>query len=143
MLDKPNTHKIMVCTIYRPPSGDVSTGMRELTDSIDVKQEKFDAELVIMGDMNVNYRDRHNNAFNVLKEFERVYNLTQLIQDYTRITSKAKSTIDLIWTNMTHIADSGVLDIHLSDHMPIFVVKKKTWRKKNLSLSWVEVTGNM
>ena len=43
----------------------------------------------------------------------------------TRITVRSKSKIDLIWTNVTHIHDSGILDTILSDHVPVYVIKKK------------------
>ena len=97
---------------------------------MDIVKSKFDIEFTIMGDMNINYRDRHSKSFELLKEFERVYNFTQLISDYTRVTSKSKSTIDLIWTDMSHINSSGILDIHVSDHMPVYMVKKKQREEK-------------
>ena len=129
-LDKPNVRKMAICMLYRPPNGEVQLAFDELSVSIDYIQARFDVELVIMGDVNINYRDRHNNAFDVMKEFERVYNLDQLIHDPTRITNRSKTTIDLIWTNMEHICDSGVLDTILSDHMPVYVVKKKSREEK-------------
>ena len=83
--------------------------------------------MVILGDFNVNYNLRHTSAFKLLKSFEREFNLTQLIQRSTR-NSNISSTcrpIDLIFTNMEHIISSGILSIMISDHLPIFLIKKK------------------
>ena len=129
ILEKPNVRKTAVC-IYRPPSGDLQHAISELSISIDYIQSCFDAETIIMGDMNVNYRDRHSVTFDWLKDFERIYNLKQLIKDPTRVTIRSKTTIDLIWMDMNHVAKAGVVDTILSDHMPVFVVKKKGREKK-------------
>ena len=130
LIDKPNVRKIAVCILYRPPSGDIKSALSELSISVEYVQSRVDSEFVIMGDMNVNYRDRQNKAFDSMKEFECVYNLEQLIKDPTRITNRCKSTIDLIWSNMEHISNSGVMDTILSDHLPVYVVKKKMREQK-------------
>ena len=80
----------------------VEAAVRELPTSLDYVRTLCDFEIVIMGDMNVNYRERHTRAFEMLKEFERVYNLHQSVKEPTRITVKSKITIDLIWTYMTN-----------------------------------------
>ena len=124
-MDKPNVKKTAVCIVYKPPSGDIVNALTELTQSIEHISSTHKTEVVIMGDMNVNYRERHCKDFESLKEFERSHNLVQLIKDPTRITLKSKSTIDLIWTDMSHVCDSGVMQTILSDHMPVYVIKKK------------------
>ena len=129
-LDKPNVRKIAVCMLYRPPTGDIEAAFSELNVSIDHIKTLSDTELVIMGDVNINYRDRQSKAFEIMKEFERVYNLEQLISDPTRITIRSKTTIDLIWTNMEFVSEFGVLNTIISDHLPVFVIKKKTREKK-------------
>ena len=124
ILDKPNVKKIAVCIVYKPPSGDIENALTELTQSIEhISSTYNNTEVVIMGDLNVNYRERHCKDFESLKEFERTHNLVQLIKDPTRITLKSKSTIDLIWTNMLHVCDSGVMQTILSE--PVYVIKKK------------------
>ena len=51
--------------------------------------------------------------------------LSQLITTTTRNTDKSNSLLDLILTNSKYISLSSALDHFLSDHQPIFVVKKK------------------
>ena len=133
LFDKPNVRKTAICMLYRPPNGDVETAISELSNSVDYIQSLCDVELLIMGDMNVNYRERHNVAFEMLKEFERVYNLVQLIKDPTRVTIRSKTTIDLIWTNIGHVSESGVLETILSDHLPVYIIKKKCRESKEFS----------
>lgn len=55
----------------------------------------------------------------------RIFNLTQLIIDPTRITNKSETLIDLCFTNIRHIADSGTIMWNASDHLPILWIKKK------------------
>ena len=130
LLNKPNVRKTAACILYRLPTGDVETAINELSTSIDYIKSLCKSEFVIMGDMNVNYRDRHNIVFDVLKEFERVYNFVQLIRDPTRITARSKSTIDLIWTDITCVSESGVIGTILSDHMPVYMVRKRCCESK-------------
>ena len=61
-----------------------------------------------------------------MKDFERKAMLSQLIHNSTRITNRVKSTIDLIFTDMTYISESGILPISISDHLPVYLIKKKS-----------------
>ena len=61
----------------------------------------------------------------LLKDFERDFNLSRIIKDPTRITNVSSSTIDLIYTNMDHIADSSMIDVAIRDHLLIYLIKKK------------------
>ena len=49
----------------------------------------------------------------------------QIISDYTRSTQTTNTVIDWIYTDSQYIADSGTLNINLSDHLPIFLIRKK------------------
>ena len=51
--------------------------------------------------------------------------LTQLIKAHTRNAKSSASMIDLVFTNMDHCNNSGVLDLVLSDHLPVYVIRKK------------------
>ena len=48
------------------------------------------------------------------------------MKDPTRITNVSSSSpIDLIFTDMDYIADSRVIDVAITDHLPIYVIRKK------------------
>ena len=50
--------------------------------------------------------------------------MTQLIADPTRITANTSSVLDHVIVNKTDkVIDSGVLDLSLSDHQAVFMVR--------------------
>ena len=52
-------------------------------------------------------------------------NLNQLIKDYTRVTDKTKTIIDLAFiSNPDRVSSSGVHSIGLSDHSLIYLIRK-------------------
>ena len=56
---------------------------------------------------------------------ERATGLRQLVNDTTRY-STVNTTIDLIFINSDCIANSGVLNVNVSDHQARYVTRKKT-----------------
>ena len=80
-----------------------------------------------MGDFNIDFAKTRDPNRRALKQMADDLNLTQIITTPTRITNKCKSTIDLIFTNIdkNKIKQSGVLDIIISDHLPIFINIKR------------------
>ena len=125
-IEKPNTRKQLIANIYRPPNSKLVEALAKLSESMKKAQNSFSNEITLFGDFNVNYKLRHTLPFKKLKEFERNFNLTQLINTTTKSGTKSKSCLDLIFTNMEHIISSGVLDIAISDHLPVFLIKKKS-----------------
>ena len=67
----------------------------------------YTSDIVLGGDFNINYNLRHTDSFQMLKELERDYILTQIINEDTRITSKSSTRLDLIFTNCADITESG------------------------------------
>ena len=125
-INKPNTKKQIVANIYRPPNGKLSDAIYEMSESMKKVRNSHSGEITILGDFNVNYNLRHTLPFKQLKDFERKFNLTQLINTSTRLGTKSNSCIDLIFTTMDHVISSGVLDVLISDHLPVFLIKKKS-----------------
>lgn len=66
----------------------------------------------------------------ILKAFEKLFGLSQLIHDATRVTVQKSTLIDLCLTNMKNISHSGTICYFLSDHFLVFVVRKKQKMKK-------------
>ena len=50
-----------------------------------------------------------------------LFNMSQIISEPTRVTANSLSIIDLIYTNIESIVDSGVIDANISDHFLTFV----------------------
>ena len=61
--------------------------------------------------------------------------MIQLIGKPTRITSTCKTLIDLIFTTLPPelTTESGTLDVLISDHLPVYVVKKKKRERHSLT----------
>ena len=125
ILDKPNVKKLALGVVYRPPGGKIAEGIEELSTTLRSLQIDFHGEITVVGDFNINYNLRHSNAFKIIKDMEREFNLNQIIKSSTRVTQKTSNCIDLVFTNMEHIKESGTLNMSISDHLPTYFMKKK------------------
>ena len=83
---------------------------------------KVNKPIFILGDLNCNVmKDCPENT--ALGNFMFEMNLNQLIITPTRITDTSKSLIDVIITSASHLVnESGVMDIIISDHLPVYAV---------------------
>ena len=126
VLERPNHRTEIISVIYRPPSGNTINFLEDIKSSVEyIQDKKPNAEITILGDINIDYKLRHTTDFKKVKEFEREYQLKQLITTPTRITPRNASLLDMIFTDMENIDSSGILNITISDHLPVFVIKKK------------------
>lgn len=57
-------------------------------------------------------------------------NLVQLIKNKTRITSRCFSLIDHMYINSKLIKSQGTINLNISDHLPIYIIRKKTKEQK-------------
>ena len=121
---RPHCKNVVVGNIYRPPNGN----FKKAIDYLEECMLSFDldtTELFILGDLNVNYKNKLSAEYKKLSFFVKANGLKQIIDTTTRITSKTKSLLDLILTNSLYVRSAGTLDHYISDHQPIFVTKKK------------------
>ena len=125
---------IILCNVYRPPTGYLDMAikyMNQCLKAINVGK----SEIFILGDWNVNYKNKLSPAYKKLRFFENSNSLKQIVQDTTRNTDKSKTLIDIILTNASHVKESGTLNTYMSDHQPIYVIKKKD-RSKHDSVAF-------
>lgn len=114
---------IVVCT---PPNGNVANAISLLLNCVDTFSDRYNnTEYVITGDMNINYLNKRCCHAKSLKGLEKQYGLSQVIGDPTRVTLNNETLIDLCLTNMKNQAGSGIIPYFLSDHFPIYIIKKK------------------
>ena len=74
-------------------------------------------EIVILGDLNINYILDENLCENQAHFIETLLCCKQLIVEPTRVTQSSQSVIDHIYTTMPHNhLDHGILKYTLSDH---------------------------
>ena len=81
--------------------------------------------MFIVGDLNVNYKNKSSPTYKKIKFFAQSNRLTQHIESTTRNTNKSSTLLDLALTNSKFINLSGTLDHLISDHQPIYIVHKK------------------
>ena len=129
-IQKPNNRIMFVMCIYRPPTGSSEALFTFLRNFVNTPQV-IRSEIWIIGDFNMNYLIRNNLEIISTNRFLKEYNLRQIISVHTRLTNRGGSCIDWIITNCQYIEGSGILNDLLSDHFPIYVVRKKSREKIN------------
>ena len=82
--------------------------------------------MFILGDLNIDYKNTKSQNYKQLVLFQNTNHLKQHIKSATRNTSKTSTLIDLILSDAQHISGAGTLDSFISDHQPIYIIKKKT-----------------
>ena len=120
----PNIKPFNIIAIYRPPSGKHKKFLDHLNlylpDLISPRVENY-----ILGDFNINYGSTELIKKYGFHKMESKLNITQYISEFTRISPNSKTIIDWIYSDSPYIRRTGVLDINLSDHLPIYLIRKK------------------
>ena len=120
-----NARNIVLFNVYRPANGALDQALMYLNDALLAIPHVDRKDIVIMGDFNVDISDKKHRDAKAMKYFASLNGLPQLIDCPTRCTLTTRKTIDLIFTNMDYIAKSGTIDLFMSDHRPVFLIKKK------------------
>ena len=142
IMHRPHCKDVILCNVYRPPSGKLDRAISYLNDcvkSLDLGK----MEIFILGDLNVNYKNQSSPEFKKIRFFNQANGLTQLITNTTRNSDKSKSLLDLVLTSSKYISVSGTLSHYISDHQPIFVVKKKGRDTSQLLNFRVDLIGTL
>ena len=116
--------KINLLAVYKNHEGKVSKLLDCLLE-VAGRLNRSTTELIAIGDFNLDYLDRKVYNKHKLNTFMKSLAVEQLIKDYTRVTQTSRTMIDLIFSDCSHISCSEVMNINLSDHLPIYLIKKK------------------
>ena len=125
VLSRPNTKKILIGNVYRPPNGNLAEALELIGEALDKIEGISKYEVLIIGDFNADYLDKKGLQHTLIKGFEAEHQLQQMIQDPTRYSNKTQTMIDLAFTNIKFCTGAGVLNYNISDHKAIYVIKKK------------------
>ena len=125
---RPHTRRLYLCSVYRPPTGNVQTCVDTLENCVQLLPHIEKSDLFVGGDFNIDYHKPRQDNTKKLKSFATHQQLTQLINDPTRPLS-GEAVIDLIFSNSQHIESAGSLDWNVSDHTPVYVNIKKSKAK--------------
>ena len=75
---------ILVCVVYRPPTGNVDTFCNILTNTLEEIGNSLDKEIFILRDFNINYLDKNDPNTKLLVQSELNTGLKQLIREPPR-----------------------------------------------------------
>jgi len=121
---KPNSKPFAIITCYRPPDYDVHSFLKSLENMLTKIDTEFN-EYYILGDLNCDLLSPNNPQARRLENLAELFQLTQLINEPTRITEKTRTLIDVILTNTpTRVVQSGVIHIGISDHSLVYTIRK-------------------
>ena len=105
----PNSKPFLICTAYRPPNA-TSSWIDPLEEELSAAQTTG-LEIILMGDINIDLHICSNNKWLHLIQ---LFDLTQLVTDFTRITS---STATIIYRSYLFFQPARILLNALSHHM--------------------------
>ena len=125
-LELPSTRSTYVCSVYRPPEGNVDIFLSLLENKpIDIYALGL-ADVIVMGDFNIDLLSKRDHKYKRYMQFLKPNKLTQLINTPTRVTTRSKSIIDHIVTNREVLCiHKVVVDPGLSDHVLMFTARKR------------------
>ena len=109
----------LICSLYRPPSAD-SDYLDLIFNNIEYATS-FNDNIIITGDLKIDYCNEKGPNFKWLKQLENTFNMEQLVYTPTRVTPSSSTIIDHILTSVPdlHIA-TGVLPYCSSDHFLVY-----------------------
>ena len=132
-IKKPGNRHMMITCVYRPPRGNIGNCANFL-ETIMLMPENIGREKWILGDLNVDFLERNNVRMDPLKHIIKENGFAQLIKTHTRLNRNGGSCLDWIITDSAYVHECGVLHDLLSDHFPIFCVRKKS--RENIKREW-------
>ena len=111
---------LLISTIYRPPSSkvDIFEKIENLIQNLDNENK----EIILAGDVNCDLlANVHSNHTNRLLTIANLFQLTQIIDEQTRVTEYTSTLVDWLMTNKPeNISNTGVLHLGVSDHSLIY-----------------------
>ena len=119
--------KWLIFTVYRPPVfSNITEFFSELEQSVDLASAKYD-NVIIMGDINIDFQICTDAGYNKLKQFCDIYNLSNLIKANTCFMNGHQSSIDIILTNRPNLFQhTAIFETGLSDYHKMISTSLKT-----------------
>ena len=106
-LQRNKNKSIIICIVHRLP---------------DCPLDCFD---FLLKDLNCNLMNKDSTECKTLQAFIIESNLTQVTEDYTKVTDKSASLLDVIMMSSSSLIEStGVLGTCISDYLPVYAIVK-------------------
>lgn len=136
-----NARKMVIINIYRPPKGNLLSAIDHIKNLVGEIDNSGKLDIVILGDLNVDLLQKNPNSKAIADMLDDM-GLKQIIKLPTRCSPNKETLIDHCYIRMDHIASCGTINLELSDHKMIFVVKKKATIKHKSSHYWCRDLNN-
>ena len=119
-----NAKTIILINCYRPPSGNSEIAVSMIKNCLNQIENVHKCEIVLVGDLNIDYSNKESYMYKTLSTIEEEFMLEQKIRSSTRI-HKCTSTLLDVFTNIRNIYKSGCINYNISDHLPVYIIKKR------------------
>lgn len=117
--------KINLTAVYRPPGGYVQSALDRIEQIVNTIRQTSSGDIVIAGDFNIDLLNDNAHSKKI-SQLANACRVEQLITSPTRISKKTSTLIDHLFCSSSHHALSGTINSHITDHLPIFIVLKKS-----------------
>lgn len=107
--------KFNIAVIYRGHKG-TKTNFINVAENFFEQCQQLKDVTIIMGDINIDYKDDHDFYNKKMRECIESAGLKQIIEDYTRVTLTSNSLIDYIMTNNFKLREVKPRFPKISDH---------------------------
>ena len=129
-----NMRRVIILNVYRPPQGDVKKACKTIHEALTAADLKDNADIFLLGDFNVDLINKTSTATKELLSTTALWGLKAQIKGVTRPNINVNrdtagaikgSCIDNVFTNSEHVANARTLNWNFSDHLAIYVKRKR------------------
>jgi len=111
--------RVIIYGIYRPPDRDIGRFSDEL--SVLLSDVRRSDHVFVVGDLNVDLVNPSAAEVDIISSFH-AFSFVPLVTVPTYVTRNTASCLDHIWHNQLDEVSSGVFQVDISDHYPVFVI---------------------
>ena len=132
-LPRTNSDQLIIGCLYRPPNADVNY-LQLMFDMLEVIMAEG-KEVIVLGDMNYDYKTDKYDMNNPITEIEDLFLMTQIVNEPRRETETSSKCLGHILTTILECHDlCGVAKISVSDHYLIYtsVECKRNYASHNI-----------
>ena len=135
--------RLLIISIYRPPSANSILFIDKLSELMSIISGNGYDEIILCEDFNLDILncDNNENTLNLLNSLTS-QSLIPIITKPSRITNQTASLIDNIFINQPKGFVSGILISDISDHFPLFILKRNLFTKSPLNKHKWEISSN-
>lgn len=123
-VSKQNHKSAVIINLYRPPSGSQPNFLDYVKEIIPIITAMRYSDIYLLGDLNLDHlKSKKNETTRNLEQLLKTYNLYKIIDRPTRITSKSRSLIDILYISTSKDTKPFMIKSNMSDHYVIGCIR--------------------